>query len=409
MAAQQYFIKNVNNQPRVFYDDGRGGGFKDVGATTNVRASSYVGPGTTRIDPVTKKPLTTQPKTTNEALDVNFGSPPIADNPVTASALGALNAADNGVRQIPGKEKVLRYPYYQPAGADYDYVFFEFGEYSPPFLAAANPTAPTTPKPSTISDRYKNYQTDFKVIEDPNYKRIVLYMPQDISSTYAQNWGGKEISNIGRVATSIANGNLSNIGEYNIPDAIRASFAAIFTTAINSVPGVGGNFTLNDITSSTRGVVVNPNVEVLYDNPELREFTLKFKFTPYNSTEADVIRSICNTFKRASLPGFGTLSTVAGTTNNGSTQNQDPAGVGGGNYIRVPNLVRVSFMKGSNLHPYLPQYKICAIKRVQVNYTPDGAYATYSDGSPVSTELILSFLETKLIFREEIDVNGVSL
>jgi hypothetical protein len=46
---------------------------------------------------------------------------------------------------------------------------------------------------------------------------------------------------------------------------------------------------------------------------------------------------------------------------------------------------------------------------VSANFTPDGAYATYEDGSPVATELTVSFIETKLIFSEEIlDSKGAS-
>ena len=66
-------------------------------------------------------------------------------------------------------------------------------------------------------------------------------------------------------------------------------------------------------------------------------------------------------------------------------------------------------MKGQGLHPYLTQYKTCAITRVQVNYTPDGNYATYADGAPVATEISLDFLETKLIFDQEISNNSSSL
>ena len=35
-------------------------------------------------------------------------------------------------------------------------------------------------------------------------------------------------------------------------------------------------------------------------------------------------------------------------------------------------------------------------------YTPDGTFATYSDGAPVAVELRLSFMETKVVFAQEI-------
>tara|TARA_B100000035_G_scaffold152452_1_gene129863 strand:- start:401 stop:703 length:303 start_codon:yes stop_codon:yes gene_type:complete len=88
---------------------------------------------------------------------------------------------------------------------------------------------------------------------------------------------------------------------------------------------------------------------------------------------------------------------IFGATNQGLT-----AG-----FIGVPNLCKVSFMKGPGQHPALPVYKICAVTQVDVNYTPDGAYATYSDGSPVAIQLSINFQETKLVFAEDIANNGV--
>ena len=78
------------------------------------------------------------------------------------------------------------------------------------------------------------------------------------------------------------------------------------------------------------------------------------------------------------------------------------------NYIGVPNLCIVEFMKGKSPHPYLTQFKPCAIKNVNITYTPDGQYSTYRDGSPVATGLTLSFLESKLVYSNEISYGGAS-
>ena len=68
-------------------------------------------------------------------------------------------------------------------------------------------------------------------------------------------------------------------------------------------------------------------------------------------------------------------------------------------------------MRGAKEHQALPRYKMCAITNVDVNYTPDGAYATYDDsknpGQPVAIELSIGFQETKLVFADEISDNSV--
>ena len=71
-------------------------------------------------------------------------------------------------------------------------------------------------------------------------------------------------------------------------------------------------------------------------------------------------------------------------------------------FIKVPKVCKVTYMRGASEHPDLPTYKMCAVTDVAVNYTPDGNYAVYHDGSPVAYELKVNFMETKLLFSEEI-------
>ena len=79
-------------------------------------------------------------------------------------------------------------------------------------------------------------------------------------------------------------------------------------------------------------------------------------------------------------------------------------------FIQVPKVCAVNFMRGSARNSYLPRYKMCAITDVNVNYTPDNVYATFDStgglGSPVATELKISFMETKLVFSEDIEERG---
>ena len=62
-------------------------------------------------------------------------------------------------------------------------------------------------------------------------------------------------------------------------------------------------------------------------------------------------------------------------------------------------------MRGPDEHQVLPRYKMLAVTQVDVNYTPDGAYATYNDAQPVAIELGINFQETKINFAEEV-ING---
>jgi hypothetical protein len=131
---------------------------------------------------------------------------------------------------------------------------------------------------------------------------------------------------------------------------------------------------------------------MMYESPEMRGFQLRFKMQARSALEATAIKTLCYQFKKAlhaSYGGqnFGGLAETSG-------------------FITVPKLCQVSFMTGTSLNQYVPQYKPCAITQVDINYTPDGAWASLTDGAPVATELAVTFKETKLIYSQEITMGA---
>lgn len=218
-------------------------------------------------------------------------------------------------------------------------------------------------------------------------------MPEDISVDFGADWGGVKFS---ATQSGLARATGTQIGALpagiqGIPGVTKTATFDAIRQAINTA--TGGSISLNQLLGGVSGTVVNPNVEMMYDAPKIRNFSLKFKMAPRSSTEAGVIRQICNRFRKAMLPTFG------GQALFGTVQNAP-------NLLTIPDLCQVTYMKGNDKHTFLPAYKLCAITNVAINYTPDGSYATYSDGSPVATELTVSFSETKLIFSQEVQETG---
>jgi len=317
---------------------------------------------------------------------------------------GKAGDISSGPLVLSGPEtgKYARYPVGLRYGEDTDYVLFQFVEYQPPFAK----TTVGSNTPSRTTGQLGQYnasvsEANVKIVypkvkvgeEETEVLGVLLPIPQDLSTEQKQNWNGKKFTRIGANAIAATNGNFSNLAD-TIGDPggnLKAILDALKTSTLNRIPGVGGNLTINDIAGSTKGVVLNPNAELLYDSPDLREIGMVFKMVPQNEEEAKHIKLICDAFRTASLPAYGADDNVV-----------TGLGGSGSNYIRVPNLCKFTFMSGSNPHKWVAQYKPCAITAVQVNYTPDGTFATYGDKSPVATELTIKFVETKLIFSSEI-------
>jgi len=284
--------------------------------------------------------------------------------------------------------EVLKYPKETAMADDSDYVLFEFYDYSPPFG-----------KKATSGD----YNQASQYTAAASHSSIVLYMPEDVSTGFRTNWGGKNFSNIGAGLLRSAGSNglasmASKLGE-TAGDAIAKIDSMAAAAAINKVVGkiTGDNLTNDDIFGSISGAILNPNTELLFGGVDMRNFQLNFKLVPRSKSEADDINEIIKTFKKAMLPsknasGADIIGDIAFKNNN----------VG---FIGVPKVCNVTFMHGSGEHKHLPKYKMCAITSVDVNYTPDGQYATYvnSQGQPVAIGLALNFQETKICFAEDID------
>ena len=317
----------------------------------------------------------------------------------------------------------LSYPHDKVYSDHTDYVKFKFVKYNPPFATLGegdfidkDGKETKALKSGEALNIYNNSIGDFV---DANLPSIMMYMPEDIGASYGANWGGKGFTNTGadiiRQAGTLLNSGsaIDSIGStlQNMGNAMtrgQSLFASGIAGAMNALPGkIGGSVDANDILGGIGGVILNPNAELLFSGFELRNFGLNFKMAPRSEAEAKVIRDICTTFKRASLPHFGAApgNTIFNAFNKGKNVSEEN---NNRNYIGVPNLCIVEFMKGGEPHPYLTQFKPCAIKEVNITYTPDGQYSTYRDGSPVATGLSLSFLESKLVYSNEISYEGAS-
>jgi len=334
-------------------------------------------------------------------------------------------------------KKTLRWPsdaIYQET----DYVFFQFGRYLPPFSRDADKLRKTRDdalkaeawkdgirdskslglltKNSNTSATYDMYNSSAQNLK-PEGSNIMLPMPQDLSNEIQQQWQGKQFTATGRAATAaLAGGQFSYASEVvkNIAGNATALQTAFNTTVLNSIPGVGGNIEFNDVSGSTRGIVINPNAELLYDSPEMREIGMIFKLVPRNSDEATTINNIVKRFRSASMPRWGAVTADQLSFLDGDSTVQVGGGTGeakksemniGGrdNWIQVPDLCKFTFMTGSDTNRKIIQFKPCAISAVEVNYTPDGTYAAYEDGQPAAIELRINFMETKLVFADEVE------
>ena len=141
----------------------------------------------------------------------------------------------------------------------------------------------------------------------------------------------------------------------------------------------GGNVSVNQLLARQNGTIFNPNMELLFNGPTLRSFRFQFKMTPRNPDEGDQVKRIINTFKKSMAP----IVSTEGSENL---------------YLKTPNVFELTYKQGNQDHSFLHKFKQCFLENVSVNYTGEGTYATYGDGTPVSMTMDLQFKELEPLY-----------
>ena len=282
----------------------------------------------------------------------------------------------------------IRFPADIATGGDSSYVLFSFYKYKPPFQDKVGASSGLTvnkkdgTKVVLKNNEYVNqdlnaYNRGGVLTEEfeqaPNLKQIMLYMPDDIQDAYKADWEGKAFGSA--TAGILGAAGQEGIGK-KLNKALSTAAGAGNRLGVNAAASVitslakgvtGDTITASDVFSGISGVIKNPNVELLFQKMNLRTFDLTFKLSPYNAKEAENIKTIVSTFKRAMLPSYS-----LGDSKVFGYAGEEPDGDGNQNFaleagfIRVPQLCQVMFMHGSSRNGYLPKYKMCALSLIHI-------------------------------------------
>jgi len=216
---------------------------------------------------------------------------------------------------------------------------------------------------------------------------IFLPIQSGISDQNSVNWGPGEINELQRqlVNASIriqrSGNNLGNVSTEeakNVTDLFKDAIGSGLANIYFAEQAVG----VQNLLSRVTGSIINPNLELLFQGPQLRPFNFTFKLSPRSSDEAKVVKKIINSFKKNMAPIF-----------------ED-----GGLFLKAPNVFKIEYQYGtSSPHPGLNLIKECALTNCSVDYTPNGTYMTYPEGTMVSYILSLQFQELEPVYSRDYD------
>jgi hypothetical protein len=227
---------------------------------------------------------------------------------------------------------------------------------------------------------------------------VILPMPQTIQDSNGASWGAGNMDPLQTAAMGVAMGAVENgtdgvakgVGSLlsNLKSAAQtaggqSAVQTFFATKATEALLGEGNFNQN--LSRETGSVFNSNTELLFNGiAPPRAFSFSFDLVPRSEPESKVIKDIILFFKKES-----------------AAQKGAETGGAAGLFLKSPSVFKLQYMSGGKSHPFLHQFKMCALNAMSVNYTGSGTYATYSDATPVHMQMALSFQELTPIYRED--------
>jgi hypothetical protein len=212
---------------------------------------------------------------------------------------------------------------------------------------------------------------------------VTLPIPAGIGDANAVDWGSQSMNALEIEAAKIALQGINNGGEAaagaagdaaqklkeNLGD-VKKGLSVYFAQAATGVTG---------LLSRTQGAVTNPNMELLFNGPQLRPFSFTFKLSPRSKKESESVRSIIRFFKQGMSP-IRTESNL---------------------FLKAPHTFQIQYLHRNEEHKFINKIKECALLSFVVNYTPEGNYATFTDGAMVSYEIQMQFTELEPIFNDD--------
>jgi len=136
----------------------------------------------------------------------------------------------------------------------------------------------------------------------------------------------------------------------------------------------------------TGGQVLNPNSEMLFQGPVIRDFSFKFTMIARSEDEGAEIRKIIRFLKHGMAPKF--RNTV---------------------FLETPDIFTLEYKNGISDKDQLKTVNRfnpggLALTTMNVDYAPNGYWSAYRDSQPVQLSMELNFTELRPIFQADQDI-----
>jgi len=234
---------------------------------------------------------------------------------------------------------------------------------------------------------------------------VLLPMPK-ATDVNGVEWGKSELTISGIAALGAANmvaGRLANDkGEAalkkeakealnkergrNEEGAAPTEFARAFgVQTVSKLAGAafGTELDADTFLARTGGKVLNPNAEMLFQGPVIRDFAFSFLMVARSQKEGERIRKIIRFLKLGMAPKFRSTT-----------------------FLKAPDIFTLHYKNGVGKDDVLKTVNLfnpggLALTTMNVDYAPFGYWSAYRDSQPVAVKMDLNFTELRPLYQSD--------
>ena len=174
---------------------------------------------------------------------------------------------------------------------------------------------------------------------------------------------------------------LDGQGGRNVAGSSNTEFLrALKVKTLSGLAGglTGSNLDADTYLARTSGRVLNPNAEVLFQGPVIRDFSFSFVMIARSQREGAEIRKIIRFLKLGMAPKFRSTT-----------------------FLKNPDVFMLEYRSGNSVLNTVNRFNPggLALKTMSVDYAPNGYWSAYKDSQPVALKMDLSFTELRPVYE----------
>ena len=240
---------------------------------------------------------------------------------------------------------------------------------------------------------------------------VILPMPK-ATDTNGAEWGKNELNAQGLAALGLAN-KITGMpasteaekrerneafrqfqeqrGNNEFGSAFQQGSGAIYNQIVAKTAGMllGTELNADTVLARKGGVVLNPNAEMLFQGPVLRDFSFKYRMVARSKDEGASIRSIIKFLKSGMAPKFRSST-----------------------YLKSPDVFTLEYRNkpsGDAILKTVNRFSPggLALTTLGTDYAPNTYWSAYGDSQPVEITMDLNFSELRPIYeQDQMDLKG---